>query len=144
MREQLDKFTDVLRVGMVSTYSRGLLAFGGYGVELGDTDFSPNSSRVASVTQLVSGEDGKVYTVKYQMGQVKDALKLYRGVFRLMPTPPAPVRLADASQQAGPPGSVATDAAAATKEATDAQKRAADDQTKWSALMTDGTETRAS
>lgn len=32
-------------------------------------------------------------SVKYQMGQVKDALKLYRGVFRLMPTPPAPVRL---------------------------------------------------
>ena len=72
LREQLDKFTDVLRVGMVSTYSRGLLAFGGYGVELGDTDFSPNSSRVASVTQLVSGEDGKVYTVKYQMGQYRD------------------------------------------------------------------------
>jgi len=32
-------------------------------------------------------------SVKYQMGQVKDALKLYRGVFRLMPSPPAPVRL---------------------------------------------------
>ena len=31
LREQLDQFTDVLRVGMVSTYSRGLLAFGGYG-----------------------------------------------------------------------------------------------------------------
>lgn len=72
LREQLDQFTEVLRVGMVSTYSRGLLAFGGYGVELGDTDFSPNSSRVASVTQLVSGDDGKVYTVKYQMGQYRD------------------------------------------------------------------------
>ncbi len=72
LRAQLDDFTTVLRVGMVSTYSRGLLAFGGYGVELGETDFAPNSTRVASVTQRVSGEDGKVYTVKYQMGQYRD------------------------------------------------------------------------
>jgi len=72
LRTQLDNFTEVLRVGMVSTYSRGLLAFGGYNVELGQSDFSPQSTRVASVIQRVSGEDGKVYTVKYQMGQYRD------------------------------------------------------------------------
>jgi phospholipid transport system substrate-binding protein len=65
-------FTDALRTGMVNTYSRGLLAFGGSRVELGEVDMAPGSTRVASVTQRVFGDDGKIYTVKYQMGQYRD------------------------------------------------------------------------
>ena len=72
LREQLNRFTTVLRDGMVNTYSRGLLAFGGSRVELGQTEVSPGSTRVASVNQYVYAEDGKIYTVKYQMGQYKD------------------------------------------------------------------------
>ena len=72
LRDQLNRFTEVLRDGIVSTYSRGLLAFGGSRVELGETEVSPGSTRVASVNQYVSAEDGKTYTVKYQMGQYKD------------------------------------------------------------------------
>jgi phospholipid transport system substrate-binding protein len=72
LRAQLEAFTNRLRDGMVNTYSRGLLAFGGSRVELGETDFAPNSTRVASVVQRVFGDDGKVYTVKYQMGQYRD------------------------------------------------------------------------
>lgn len=72
LRAQLEEFTDVLRVGMVNTYSRGLLAFGGSQVELGEVDMAPGSTRVASVTQRVFGDDGKIYTVKYQMGQYRD------------------------------------------------------------------------
>ena len=72
LRAQLEEFTDVLRVGMVNTYSRGLLAFGGSRVELGEVDMAPGSTRVASVTQRVFGDDGKIYTVKYQMGQYRD------------------------------------------------------------------------
>ena len=72
LRGQLEAFTTRLRDGMVNTYSRGLLAFGGSRVELGETDFAPNSTRVASVAQRVYGDDGKIYTVKYQMGQYRD------------------------------------------------------------------------
>jgi phospholipid transport system substrate-binding protein len=72
LRSQLNRFTTVLRDGMVNTYSRGLLAFGSSRIELGETEVSPGSARVASVSQYVYGEDGKVYTVKYQMGQYKD------------------------------------------------------------------------
>ena len=33
---------------------------------------SPQSARIASVTQLVYGEADRVYTIRYQMGQYKD------------------------------------------------------------------------
>ena len=72
LRGQLIAFTDVLRSGMVNTYSRGLLAFGGSKVELGEVDMAPGSTRVASVTQRVFGDDGKIYTVKYKMGLYRD------------------------------------------------------------------------
>jgi len=72
LRAQLSRFTTVLRDGMVNTYSRGLLAFGSSRIELGETEISPGSTRVASVNQYVYGEDGKVYTVKYQLGQYRD------------------------------------------------------------------------
>ena len=72
LRVQLDQFTAVLRSGLINTYSRGLLAFGGSKVELASTEFAPGSTKVASVTQRVFTEDGKVYTVKYQMGQYRD------------------------------------------------------------------------
>lgn len=72
LRAHLMAFTDALRTGMVNTYSRGLLAFGGSRVELGEVDMAPGSTRVASVTQRVFGDDGKIYTVKYQMGQYRD------------------------------------------------------------------------
>ncbi len=72
LREQLDRFTGVLRDGLINTYGRGLMAFGGSRVELAETEFSPGSTRVASVTQRVFSEEGKIYTVKYQMGQYRD------------------------------------------------------------------------
>ena len=72
LKTQLNSFTAVLRDALIKTYSKGLLAFGGSRVELADTDFAPGSTRVASVTQLVYGDEGPVYTVKYQMGQYRD------------------------------------------------------------------------
>lgn len=72
LKEQLDRFTSVLRAGLINTYSRGLLAFGGSKVELAETEVAPGSARVASVTQRVYSDEGKVYTVKYQMGQYRD------------------------------------------------------------------------
>ena len=72
LRDQLDRFATVLREGLIKTYSRGLLAFGGSDVELANTEFSPENPRVASVTQKVNSDDGQVYTVQYQMGQYRD------------------------------------------------------------------------
>lgn len=72
LRDQLDRFTSVLRESLIKTYSRGLLAFGGSEVELERTEVAPNNPRVASVTQKVFSAEGQVYTVKYQMGQYRD------------------------------------------------------------------------
>lgn len=72
LKGQLERFTDVIRNNLVRTYGKGLLAFGGSDVEVSGVEFSPNSTRVASVTQTVQGEGDKVYVVSYQMGQYKD------------------------------------------------------------------------
>lgn len=72
LRDQLDRFTEVVRTGLIKTYGRGLMAFGGSKVELKATEFSPGSARIASVTQLVYGDEDQVYTVRYQMGQYRD------------------------------------------------------------------------
>ncbi len=72
LRSQLEQFTQVLRSSLIGTYGRGLLAFGGVTLNLGEVELAPNSNRLASVSQFVSSDDGKVYTLKYQMGQYKD------------------------------------------------------------------------
>lgn len=72
LREQLEAFTQALRNGLINTYARGLLAFGGSTAEIDATDISPDSARVASVTQRVNSPEGNTYTIRYQMGQYKD------------------------------------------------------------------------
>ena len=41
-------------------------------MEVQGVEASPQSARIASVTQLVYGEADRVYTIRYQMGQYKD------------------------------------------------------------------------
>lgn len=72
LKNQLDRFTTVLRESLIRTYSRGLLAFGGSEVELADTEFSEQNDRVASVLQRVHSDEGNVYLIRYQMGQYRD------------------------------------------------------------------------
>ena len=72
LRAQLDRFTTVLQQGLIRSYAKGLLAFGGANMEVQGAEASPESARVASVTQLVYGEGDRVYTIRYQMGQYKD------------------------------------------------------------------------
>lgn len=72
LKEQLNAFTAVLRNNVIRTYSRGLLAFGGSRIEVGETEFSPDNDKVASVISYVSGEGDKPYVLKYQMGQYRD------------------------------------------------------------------------
>jgi len=71
LRDQLDRFTEVMRLGLVRTYSKGLLAFSGSRIEVGSpADDEAEQSR-ASVEQLIFAEGEQPYTVMYQMGKNK-------------------------------------------------------------------------
>ena len=72
LKRQRDDFATTLREGLIRSYAKGLLAFGGARMEVQGAEASPQSARVASVTQLVYGEADRVYTIRYQMGQYKD------------------------------------------------------------------------
>ena len=72
LKRQRDDFARTLREGLIRSYAKGLLAFGGAKMEVQGVEASPQSARVASVTQLVYGEAERVYTIRYQMGQYKD------------------------------------------------------------------------
>lgn len=77
LKRQRDDFAVRLREGLIRSYAKGLLAFGGARMEVQGVEASPQSTRIASVTQLVYGDADRVYTIRYQMGQYKD------GVWRL-------------------------------------------------------------
>ena len=72
LKRQRDDFATTLREGLIRSYAKGLLAFGGAKMEVKGAEASPQSARVASVTQLVYGEADRVYTIRYQMGQYND------------------------------------------------------------------------
>ena len=69
LRGQLDKFTEVMRDGLVRTYSKGLLAFGGSRLELTDEGDEAAGERRATVRQLIYSEQTEPYVVLYQMGK---------------------------------------------------------------------------
>ena len=72
LKRQRDEFAQTLREGLIRSYAKGLLAFGGAEMVVKGVEASPQSARIASVTQLVYGEADRVYTIRYQMGQYKD------------------------------------------------------------------------
>lgn len=69
LREQLDRFTEVMRVGLVRTYSKGLLAFGGSRIEVSSPAADEADLDHASVEQLIYTEGAQPYVVIYQMGR---------------------------------------------------------------------------
>lgn len=71
LREQLDKFTEVMRLGLVRTYSKGLLAYGNSRIEVfAATDEDPAGGK-ATVRQLVYNSQPEPYVLIYQMGRDK-------------------------------------------------------------------------
>ena len=74
LREQLNRFTLQLRHGLIRSYAKGLLAFGGANMEVSGMEPSPENKRLASVIQLVYGEASRTYTIRYQMGKYKDGI----------------------------------------------------------------------
>ncbi len=70
---QLDRFTEVMREGLVRTYSKGLLAFGGSRIEVAEPEGGDagRDSR-ETVQQLIFKEGSEPYVVLYQMGRDRD------------------------------------------------------------------------
>lgn len=73
LKDQLDRFTEVMRASMVRTYSKGLLAFGGSRIEVLATEDEEPDARRVSVRQHVFADRDEPYVVLYQMGQNRDA-----------------------------------------------------------------------
>lgn len=71
LRDQLERFTETMRLGLVRTYSKGLLAFGGSRVELDDSEDSENSDNRATLRQLIYSDAAQPYVVVYLMAKDK-------------------------------------------------------------------------
>ena len=71
LRGQLDRFTEVMRLGLVRTYSKGLLAFGSSRIEVVQPPADIVESSRVSVRQLVYSDEPEPYVVMYQMGLAK-------------------------------------------------------------------------
>ena len=72
LRDQLDRFTEVMRLGLVRTYSKGLLAYGDARVELAPPADEDASDSRATVRQLVYDNQPEPYVLLYQMGRGKE------------------------------------------------------------------------
>lgn len=72
LREQLDRFTEVMRVGMVRTYGKGLLAFSGSSIEISKPSLDEAEQSRVSVEQLIYSDQAQPYVVMYQMGRDRD------------------------------------------------------------------------
>ena len=71
LRGQLDRFSEVMRTGMVRTYGKGLLAFGGARIEISKPSLDEAQQSRVSVEQLIFSDDAQSYVVMYQMGRSK-------------------------------------------------------------------------
>ncbi len=69
LREQLDRFTEVMRLGLVRTYSKGLLAYGDSRIEVMAVADQDAAASKASVKQLVYSGQPEPYVLIYQMGR---------------------------------------------------------------------------
>lgn len=71
LREQLERFTEVMRQGLVRTYGKGLLAFGGSRIDVPVPEVEEDASKVA-VQQFIHAGDKSPYEVVYYMARDRD------------------------------------------------------------------------
>lgn len=72
LRGQLERFTEVMRVGLVRTYGKGLLAFGGSRIEVPELSEEEAAGSRAAVRQLIFSDGSEPYVLVYHMGRDKD------------------------------------------------------------------------
>ena len=80
LREQGERFTETMRIGLIRTYSKGLLAFGGSRVELEDDDSGANDRRRVQLRQLIYSDAPQPYVVIYSMARDRDGSWLLRNL----------------------------------------------------------------
>lgn len=71
LRAQVKRFTEVMRLGLVRTYGKGLIAFGGSKTEVQRPQGVENAGSSMSVTQLIYGDAAEPYVIQYQMRKSK-------------------------------------------------------------------------
>jgi phospholipid transport system substrate-binding protein len=71
LREQLERFTGVIRENLVRTYGKGLLAFGGSRIEVSQPSADEAAQSRVSVRQLIYSDQEAPYVLMYQMGRSK-------------------------------------------------------------------------
>ncbi len=72
LRSQVSRFTEVMREGLVRTYGKGLLAFGGSRVEVQRPDEGEELGDKAEIRQLIYSDAPEPYVIEYQMRRGKD------------------------------------------------------------------------
>ena len=69
LREQVGRFTDVMRRGLVQTYGKGLIAFGGSQTKIQKTGKDITGKNTMSITELIYGDAAEPYVINYQMAR---------------------------------------------------------------------------
>ncbi len=72
LRDQVERFTEVMREGLVRTYGKGLLAFGGSRVEIQRPDAPTELGDKAEIRQLIYSDAPEPYVIEYQMRRNRD------------------------------------------------------------------------
>ena len=72
LRKQVKRFTAVMREGLVRTYGKGLLAFGGSRVEVQRPEGADSDGDKIEITQLIYSDGPQPYSIEYQMRRGKD------------------------------------------------------------------------
>ncbi len=72
LRAQVTRFTEVMRDGLVRTYGKGLLAFGGSRVEIQRPSEPEELGDKAEITQLIYSDAPEPYVIEYQMRRDRD------------------------------------------------------------------------
>jgi phospholipid transport system substrate-binding protein len=80
LRDQLDRFTEVMRLGLVRTYSKGLLAYSGARIEVSESAAEDAGKGRATVRQLIYSDQPEPYVLLYQMGLSKDGAWQLRNI----------------------------------------------------------------
>ncbi len=71
LRLQVEQFTEVMRLGLVRTYGKGLIAFGGSKTEVQKPDAKADDGRKTAITQYIHGDGAEPYEIQYQMRKNK-------------------------------------------------------------------------
>ena len=76
LRAQVERFTEVMRTGLVRTYGKGLIAFGGSKTEVQRPQGATSEGNSTSITQLIYSDAAEPYVIQYQMRKTKTGWKL--------------------------------------------------------------------